>query len=192
MNEIKSISVLCGCESGNNPEFEKMARELAVAMINRDISLVFGGGNKGLMKVIADEFGKHEKTVIGVIPQEYVSHGIRHPCATETIIAKSMSERINTMKQLSDGFIALPGGFGTVCELFEVIYAVRLGILSKPCGVLNIYSFYDSLINFLDQNVENEFLNQSHRDILISSDNPDDLLDAFDRYEPVVFPRIWV
>jgi len=192
MNEIKSICVFCGSSSGRKPEFVTAAKEMALEMVHRNIDLVFGGGNDGLMKVVADEFVKHGKKTIGVIPQEYVDNGVEHPNITKMVITKSMVERMDVMKQLSDGFIALPGSLGSFSELFNVLYSIRLGNMSKPCAVLNTASFYNHLLKFLDESVDNGFLNQKQRDILISSDKPNEILNAFNNYEPFIFPRRWV
>jgi hypothetical protein len=192
MSSIKTICVFCGSGYGGKQEIIDATRELSNAMIRKEMALVFGGGNDGLMKALADVFMEHKKTVIGVIPQEYVDKNREYPNMTELITTKDMAERTNVMIEKSDGFIILPGGYGTVNELFTVLYSSRMGKITKPCAVLNVSSFYDYLIKFLDESVKNGLLGKTPRKVLFSSDNPNTILEYFENYEPIVIESKWV
>jgi len=192
MGSIKSICVFCGSGYGDKQEIIDAAKKLSKAMINRNMNLIFGGGNDGLMKVLADEFIMNNKTAIGVIPQEYVNKNREYPNMTELITTKDMTYRTEVMMNLADGFIVLPGGYGTINELFTVLFSARMGKIAKPCAVLNIASYFDYLLKFLDESVKFGLLGQSPRKVLFSSDNPDNILEYFDNYEPIVITSKWV
>ena len=192
MGSIKSICVFCGSGFGGNKEILDAAIRLSRAMISRDMNLVFGGGNDGLMKVIADEFMKYNKTVIGIIPQEYVDMNREYPNMTELITTKNMADRTGVMIDFADGFIILPGGYGTLNELFTVLFSLRMGRITKPCAVLNTASYFDYLLKFLDECVKNGLLGKSPRSVLFSNDNPDTILEYFVNYEPIVITSKWV
>lgn len=189
MYKLKSVCVYCGSGFGEDPAFLQSAINLAQAMIARDIELVYGGANKGLMKAIADEFIKHRKKVTGVIPKSFVDMGLAHENITETLITETMTERRTKIMEISDGFIALPGGIGTFREILETLSFTQLDILRKPCGVLNVSSFYDSMIQFLDHCVLSGFATKESRDILFVSDNPNELLDSFFAYDADIMPK---
>jgi len=192
LNKINSICIFCGSGYGGKQEIIDIAKELSIAMIHKDINLIFGGGNDGLMKAIADEFRKKDKSVIGVIPQEYVDKNREYPNITELITTKTMAERTEIMINLADGFIVLPGGYGTINELFTVLFSARMGKITKPCAVLNIASYFDYLLRFLDESVKIGLLGQSPRNVLFSSENPDTILEYFVNYEPIIIPSKWV
>ena len=151
-------------------------------LVERDLGLVYGGGNVGLMKVIADtvlELGGH---VTGVIPDSLVSREVAHRGLSDLRIVQSMHERKAMMAELSDGFIAMPGGIGTMEEFFEVLSWAQLGIHRKPCGLLNTGGYYDPLIEFLDHAVEHDFLKQKHRSLLILAREPPEILSRFEAF----------
>jgi len=190
MNSIKSICIFCGTNFGIDIEYTKQTQQLAKAMINRNISLVFGGGSAGLMKTIADEFVLNKKEVIGVIPQRYISNKVAHSGMTKVLMADDMDDRMDKMVQLADGFIVLPGGLGTYSELFNVIYSIRMGEINKPCAVYNIAGFFDSVLKFMEQSVNAVFLEMRHKEILFSCDNPDAILEFMENYDPPVIPLL--
>jgi uncharacterized protein (TIGR00730 family) len=181
---MKTICVYCGSSSGKNPEYRKAARALATAMVARDIGLVYGGADVGLMGEIANEVLAHGGRVTGIIPQSLIDKEVSHQGLTRLHIVDSMHARKALMAELSDGFIALPGGLGTLEELFEVLTWSQLGFHNKPCGLLNIKQYYDGLAQFLDHAMQEEFIKPSHRDMLINAHSPSQLLDQMANYEP--------
>ena len=175
------ICVFTGSRQGSRPEYTQAAQQLGSALVNRGYGLVYGGGNVGLMSVIADtvlEFGGH---VTGVIPDSLVSQEVAHRGLSDLRIVQSMHERKAVMAELSDGFIAMAGGIGTMEEFFEVLSWAQLGIHRKPCGLLNTSGYYDHLIRFLDSAVDQGFLKAKHRSLLILANEP---LQLLNRLEP--------
>ncbi|ENV00566.1 TIGR00730 family protein [Acinetobacter variabilis] len=146
---MKSIAVFCGSAMGNSKNFKEQAQALGESIANRGITLVYGGGRAGLMGVVADSALNAGGTVIGVIPQNLVDAELAHPLLTELHVVKNMHERKTKMSDLADAFIALPGGVGTLEEIFEQLTWGQLGLHQKPCAFLNIHGFYDELLNFL-------------------------------------------
>jgi len=177
------ICVFTGSKTGERPEYRAAARQAARQLVERGYGLVYGGGNVGLMGVIADaalECGGH---VTGVIPDALVSQEVAHRGLSELRVVQSMHERKAVMADLSDGFIAMPGGIGTMEEFFEVLSWAQLGLHNKPCGLLNIGGYYDHLIRFMNHAVDQEFLKPKHRELLLVEEEPDRLLD---RFEPII------
>lgn len=170
--------VFCGSSPGARPEYTTAARDLGVALADRGIELVYGGAHVGLMGVVADAARQAGGHVIGVIPRDLAEFDVAHKELPDLRVVGTMHERKSLMADLSDGFIALPGGLGTFEELFEALTWTQLGLQSKPCGVLNVGGYFDPLIALLDRAVEERFLKPVHRAILQVSKNPDDLLDA--------------
>ena len=160
-------------------------------MLNKDINLIYGGGKTGLMRVIADEYIKRGKVPIGVIPKEYAD-GKPNNSGVKMIVTNSRDERLKTMIQLSDGFIALPDSIGTFREIITVLYYIYTGVILKPCAILNSASFYNPLIEFLDNGVKEGFLSKKHRKILIVGDNPESLLETFENYESAIPAKQWI
>ena len=189
MSELKSICVYCGSSKGDNECFTQSAIDLARAMIAKDIDLVYGGTNKGLMKIMADEFIKHRKTVTGIISQSFVDMGLVHPNITKTVIVDTITERRKKLIDFSDGFIAMSGGIGTLREIFELLSFTQLDILKKPCGILNTASFYDLMIQFLEHCKEMGFIMEEHSDILLVDDNPNNLLNRLLKYDVKNIPK---
>jgi uncharacterized protein (TIGR00730 family) len=182
IHPTKRICVFIGSRHGSQPEYADAARQLSRELVERNYGLVYGGGNVGLMKVIADtvlELGGH---VTGVIPDSLVSKEVAHRGLSELRIVQSMHERKAMMAALSDGFIALPGGIGTMEEFFEVLSWAQLGIHCKPCGLLNTGGYYDRLVEFLDHAVEHDFLKPKHRSLLIMANEPPDILSRFEAF----------
>jgi uncharacterized protein (TIGR00730 family) len=177
-----SICVFTGSRHGSRPEYSDAARQLGRELVARNYGLVYGGGNVGLMKVIADTVLDLEGRVTGVIPESLVSKEVAHRGLSDLRIVKSMHERKATMAELSDGFIALPGGIGTMEEFFEVLSWAQLGIHGKPCGLLNTGGYYDHLIQFLDHAVGHGFLKPKHRSLLILANQPPEMLSRFEAF----------
>jgi hypothetical protein len=169
---------------GASETYAAGARELAAEMVRRDVALVYGGGNIGLMGVIADEVMRLGGRATGVIPQALMQREVGHHGLTELHVVKDMHERKALMAELSDGFIAMPGGFGTLEELFEVTTWCQLGLHAKPIGLLNIDGFYDGLITFRDHMVQQAFVRGEHAALLMHAPRASSLLDQFDSYEP--------
>lgn len=179
---MRRICVFTGSRDGSHPGYAEAARQLGRELVERNYGLVYGGGNVGLMKIIADtvlDLGGH---VTGVIPDSLVSKEVAHRGLSDLRIVQSMHERKAMMAALSDGFIALPGGIGTMEEFFEVLSWAQLGIHRKPCGLLNAGGYYNRLIEFLDHAVEHDFLKPKHRSLLILADEPPEILSRFEAF----------
>lgn len=181
---LKSICVFCGSKNGNNPSYEKQAKMLGLLMAEQKIDLVYGGGSIGLMGVIADSVLENKGSVFGVIPKFLAELEIEHRSVTELFIVSSMHERKQKMEQLSDGVIAMPGGFGTLEELAEILTWAQLGLVQKPIGLLNANGYYKPLIQLLDNMVKEGFLSKENRSLLIVSDNPESLLKMMTQFKP--------
>jgi uncharacterized protein (TIGR00730 family) len=175
---MKSICVYCGANAGVSPLYAEAARALGRALVARDLSLVYGGGNVGLMGIIADEVLRVGGEVTGVIPTALVEREVGHTGLTRQFIVKDMHERKAMMAELSDGFIAMPGGMGTLEELFEMLTWSQLGIHAKPIGLLNVDGFYDSLVGFISHATAQGFIRPQHAALLRSSADPQELLRA--------------
>ncbi|MPZ75587.1 MAG: TIGR00730 family Rossman fold protein [Deltaproteobacteria bacterium] len=179
---VAKICVFTGSRQGVRSQYAAAARQLGAALVERGYGLVYGGGNVGLMTVIADavlELGGH---VTGVIPDSLVTKEVAHQGLSDLRIVRSMHERKAVMAELSDGFIAMPGGIGTLEEFFEVLSWAQLGIHGKPCGLLNTSGYYDQLIQFLDYAVDQDFLKPKHRSLLILENGPAELLRRFEAF----------
>ena len=181
---MNSICVFCGSNFGNDPAYREAARSLGATLAAKGISLVYGGGNVGLMGVVADAALEAGGEVVGVIPEALVEREIAHERLTKLHVVSSMHERKALMSDLSDGFIALPGGSGTLEEFFEVLTWAQLGEHRKPCGLLNVAGYYDPLLTVFDHMVEKGFLAEKHRSIVQVRQTPEDMLDALHQYVP--------
>ncbi|MEL7268990.1 MAG: TIGR00730 family Rossman fold protein [Bacteroidota bacterium] len=180
---MKRIAVFCGSSSGTEVIFEKEAQTLGQTFAKENIDLVYGGANVGLMGALANATLSGGGNVIGVIPTFLKSKEIAHLGLTELHIVASMHERKTKMNDLCDGAIALPGGFGTLEELFEMLTWGQLGLHQKPVGLLNVNGFYDELIQLMDTMVEKGFLKEVYRKLVLISNNPNDLLAQMRTYE---------
>ncbi len=160
----------------------KMAEKLGHGLIKHDLELVYGGADVGLMGKVADAVLKSGGSVIGVIPKSF-AHRVSHQGLTELHIVESMHERKSMMFDLSDGFIALPGGFGTLEEIAELLTWAQLGLSKKPCGIINVNKYFDTLLSFLDGAVAEGFMKQEHRDMLLVEESPEELLDKLYTYK---------
>lgn len=182
---MKRICVFCGSNAGARPEYAGAARELASLLAERRIGVVYGGGNVGLMGVLADAMLAAGGEVIGVIPASLVAREVAHHGVSELRVVQTMHERKALMNELSDGFVALPGGFGTLDEFFEILTWSQLGIHGKPCGLLNIAGYYDDLMLMLDRAVAEKFLRPAHRDLVITDTDAGRLLGRLAAFVPV-------
>ena len=174
------ICVFTGSSRGTRPEYAETARKLGHLLVERGYGLVYGGGNIGLMSVIADAVLEQRGQVIGVIPESLVDKELAHRGLSELRIVKSMHERKAVMAELSDGFMGLPGGIGTLEEFFEVLSWAQLSLHDKPCGLLDARGYYQHVIRFLDHAVDQGFLKPKHRSLLIVEDEPLRLLERFE------------
>lgn len=174
---LRRICVFCASSSGTRPEFDTAVRQLAGEIVERHLTLVYGGARVGLMGLLADSVLARGGQVIGVIPRALVEREIAHTGLTELRIAESMHERKAAMAALSDAFIALPGGFGTFEEFCEVVTWTQLGLHAKRCGLLNVAGFYDPLLSLFDRAVADGLLKAQNRAIVASSADPAALLD---------------
>ena len=181
---VRRLCVFCGSSAGRDPAYRQLAEALGRTLAERGIGLVYGGGRVGLMGALADAAMAAGGEVIGVIPQALLDREIGHPGLTELRVVDSMHERKALMAELAGGFVALPGGIGTLEELFEVWTWAQLGLHAKPCGVLDADGFYAPLLGFLDHLVEAGFVWPAHRAMLVSAATPDTLLSAFEAYQP--------
>lgn len=188
---MTKICVFCGSSMGSDPVFQETAREVAEYFVANDISLVYGGANVGLMKILADIMMENNKEVIGVMPQSLVDKEVAHDNITELIVVDSMAERKQKMVELSDYFIALPGGFGTLDELSEVMTLNQLRICDKPVGILNINGYFDKLLDFIDHSVEAGFVRPEYRRNLMNSASIKELVDKLQQYEPLSMTK-WI
>lgn len=173
------ICVFTGSRHGANREYAQAAKQLGRELIAHGYGLVYGGGNVGLMTVIADSVLELKGHVTGVIPNSLVSKEVAHFGLSDLRMVDSMHERKALMAELSDGFIAMPGGIGTMEEFFEVLSWAQLGLHEKPCGLLNVAGYYDPLIQFLDHAVEQDFIKPKHRALMVVESDPGRLLDRF-------------
>jgi uncharacterized protein (TIGR00730 family) len=181
---MSRICVFAGSSPGARSEYAAATRGLASALVERGHELVYGGGNVGLMGVLADSVLARGGRVVGVIPEALVALEVAHHGLSELRVVASMHERKAVMSDLSDAFVALPGGLGTLEELFEVLTWAQLGLHAKPCALLNVAGYFDGLLTFLDRAVEERFLRSEQRALLIGADAPDALLRRIEAYRP--------
>lgn len=181
---MRRLCVFCGSSAGRDPAFAAAAVSVARALAGRDLGVIYGGGRVGLMGALADAALAAGGEVIGVIPRALMEREIGHEGLTALHVVDTMHERKALMADLSDGFIALPGGAGTLEELFEVFTWAQLGLHGKPCGLLDVLGYYDALTRFLDHAVEQGFLGADSRAMLLVDEDLERLLDRMAAYEP--------
>ena len=182
---MKSICVYCGSNFNGDPVLRTAIENLAQAMTDQNIALVYGGGSVGVMGVIADEVLKRNGKVTGVIPQFLLDKEVGHKSLSQMIVTDNMHERKQTMADLSDGFIVLPGGFGTLEEFFEVLTWLQLGLHGKAIGVLNVGGFYDPLFAQMEVMVQHHFLKPANRDLVFNESDPFVLIDKMSKFDAV-------
>jgi hypothetical protein len=191
VSEIRKLAVFCGSSPGARPSYLEGARAFGKLLAERGIGVVYGGSNVGLMAAIANEVTDNLGEVIGVIPHALVQREVANTSLADLRIVGSMHERKALMVELCDGFVALPGGIGTLEEFFEVWTWAQLGMHDKPCGLLNIAGYFDPLLAFVDRAVDEKFVRPVHRSMVIVEEDAERLLDRFADYEP---PRVakWI
>jgi uncharacterized protein (TIGR00730 family) len=178
---MRRISVFCGSSAGRRPDYAEAATRLGQLLAERGLGLIFGGGHVGLMGILADAVLDAGGEVIGVIPQALVDRELAHQRLTELHVVATMHQRKALMADLADAFVALPGGFGTADELFEIVTWAQLGIHAKPIGLLNVAGYFDPLLAWIDHCVAEDFLRATHREFLSISGHPSELLEALGR-----------
>jgi uncharacterized protein (TIGR00730 family) len=188
---MRRLCVFCGSSLGNQVAYSDAAEAMGALIAKRGLGLVYGGGNVGLMGVIADAVIDNGGEVIGVIPQALADREIANTRITELHVVDSMHTRKAMMAELADGFVAMPGGVGTFEEFFEVVTWTQLGVHRKPCGLLNVNGFYTPLAAFIDQAVSEGFIKPVHRAAIVVDDNPERLLDTL---STIVLPDVpkWI
>jgi uncharacterized protein (TIGR00730 family) len=188
---IRTLCVFCGSSMGRQPLYAEHAARLAGYLLSEKITLVYGGANVGLMGVLADTMLAGGGKVIGVMPKSLVEREVAHDNLSEMHIVEGMQERKALMADLSDAFIALPGAYGTMDELFEVLTWNQLGIINKPIGLLNLDGFFNPLLKMLDHAVAEKFLRPEHRDLLLTGEDIVQLIDDLEKYQPVIAEK-WI
>ena len=191
MSEIRRLAIFCGSNPGARTEYVEAARSLGTLLCERSIGVVYGGSSVGLMAALADTMLENGGDIIGVIPRMLVEREVANSALSDLRIVESMHERKALMAELADGFMALPGGIGTLEEFFEVWTWGQLGMHDKPCGLLNVAGYFDGLLEFLDRAVTEKFVRDVHRRMVVVESDPSDLLARFEAYEP---PRVvkWI
>jgi uncharacterized protein (TIGR00730 family) len=188
---MKALCVYCGSNPGHREIYAAAAEALGRLLAARAIGLVYGGAAKGLMGRLADAVLAAGGEVQGIIPHSLMKKEIAHPSVTKLHVVNSMHERKALMAELSDGFVALPGGFGTLEEIIEIVTWAQLGFHEKPCGLLNVDGFFTYLLAYLERAEAEGFLKPEHRRMLVVEANPEALLNAFERYRATAVEK-WV
>jgi len=191
VSDIRRLAVFCGSNPGARPEYIQAARSFGKLLAERGIGIVYGGSNVGLMAALADAISDDLGDIIGVIPRMLVEREVANKALSDLRVVESMHERKALMAELADGFVALPGGIGTLEEFFETWTWGQLGMHTKPCGLLNVAGYFDPLLAFLDRAVAEKFVRDVHRAMVVVESDPAVLLARFEAYEP---PRVvkWV
>jgi uncharacterized protein (TIGR00730 family) len=182
--QMNRICVFCGTNTGSRPDYGAAARELGRILAEQGIELVYGGASVGIMGELADSVHEHGGHVTGIIPQQLMEKEVAHTGIANLIVVASMHQRKSQMADMSDGFIALPGGIGTLEGFFEILTWSQLGIHAKPSGILNVAGYFDGLTRFLDHAVKEGFLTEEHRSAIIMETEPGRLLERMQAYTP--------
>jgi uncharacterized protein (TIGR00730 family) len=189
---MRRLCVFCGSSTGSRPEYQDVARRLGEVLAGRGVGLVFGAGHVGLMGVLADAVLRGGGEAVGVIPQALVDKELAHRGLTALHVVATMHQRKALMADLADGFAALPGGYGTADEFFEILTWAQLGLHAKPIGLLNVAGFFDPLLAWVDRCVGDGFLRPEHRELLRTSSDPAELLEALLSYTPASPTPKWI
>ncbi|MDF1795580.1 MAG: TIGR00730 family Rossman fold protein [Coxiellaceae bacterium] len=191
MNTAKKITVFCGSSKGINDAYAQAAKQLAAALCNNHLSLVYGGATVGIMGILADAVLQHGGEVTGVIPESMVDIEISHQGLTELFVVQTMHERKAKMSDISDGFILFPGGAGSLDEFFEIFTWLQLGYHNKPCAILNINGYYDPILNFIDHAINEGFMKQAHKDAILVDTSPENLVLSLLGFTPTLDEK-WI
>jgi len=186
---MRRVLVFCGSSPGRLPDYVEGARELGAELAARGLGLVYGGGRVGIMGAVADAVLAAGGDVVGVIPRVLAEREIAHTGVTDLRVVETMHERKALMESLADGVIALPGGFGTLEELFEIVTWAQLGIHAKPIGLLNVAGYWDQLLTFIDHVVDERFVRPEHREALLVADSPAELIARMEDYQPIAVDK---
>ncbi|HEX6749303.1 MAG TPA: TIGR00730 family Rossman fold protein [Longimicrobium sp.] len=181
---LRRVCVFCGSNPGGRPDYAAAAREMGRVLVERGLGLVYGGGNVGLMGIVADTVLAGGGEVVGVIPEALMAREVGHAGLTELHVVRTMHERKAMMADRADAFVAMPGGFGTFEEFCEVLTWSQLGFHPKPCGLLNVAGYYDPLLALFDRGAEEGFIPPQHRALVIEETDPARLLDRFAAFRP--------
>ena len=188
---MKKICIFCGSSMGYNPVYREKATELGRALADRQCELLYGGGSVGLMKIIADVMLENHCKVIGTITQHLMDMEVGYKDISELIVVDSMSERKKILEDMADGFIAMPGGLGTMDEFFETFVLSQLRVFDKPVALYNVNNFYDDIIRFINHAANEGFVRKEHAEGLIVSDDPKELLEKMEQFQPTDVKK-WV
>jgi uncharacterized protein (TIGR00730 family) len=189
---MQRVCVFCGSSAGTRPEYAEATRRFGEALAGRGLGLVYGGGHVGLMGELADAVLAAGGEAVGVIPQALVDKELAHSGLTEMLVVGTMHQRKALMADKSDAFVALPGGYGTLDETFEILTWAQLGLHGKPVGLLNVASFFDPLLAWVKHAVSEGFIKSQHLDLFIVATNPEALLDALARHKPAPQAPKWI
>jgi uncharacterized protein (TIGR00730 family) len=189
---VKRVCVFCGSSAGLRPDYADTARALARELVRRRLAIVYGGGSVGLMGILADAALAEGGEVIGVIPRGLASRELLHTGVTELRVVESMHERKATMAELSDAFVALPGGLGTLEETLEVLTWSQLGIRRKPVALLNVRGYWDALLRLLTHAADEGFVRREYLGLLLTADAPATLLDRLAAWQAPGLPQAWL
>ena len=188
---MKKICIFCGSSMGFDPIYKEKAAELGRVLADNGCELLYGGGSVGLMKIIADVMMERHCKVTGTITKHLLDMRVGHPDIDELIVVDSMAERKKILEDMADGFIALPGGIGTMDEFFEAYVLSQLRVFDKPVALFNVNGYYDDIIRFIDKAAKEGFVRKEHAENLIVSDDPKDLLEKMERFQPTDVKK-WV
>ncbi len=188
---MKRICVFCGSNKGTNEAYADAARRMGAVLVDRGLGLVYGGGAVGLMGIIADAVLERGGEVIGVIPDSLFAKEVGHAGLTQLHLVRTMHERKALMADYADGFIAMPGGFGTLDEFCEIVTWAQLGLHRKPCGMLNVEGYFDPFLGLVDTAIRDGFIRSEHKGLMLVEREPDALLDAFHRFHSPDLPK-WI
>jgi uncharacterized protein (TIGR00730 family) len=189
---VQRACIFCGSSPGARPQYTEATEDFGRLLVENGITLVYGGASVGLMGRLADTVLSEGGEAVGVMPRALVEREIAHLGLTDLHVVDSMHERKALMADLSDAFVALPGGLGTLDELFEVYTWAQLGMHRKPCGLLNVEGYYQHVAGFLDHAVAERFVREEHRDMLIVEDEPEAMLDRLRDFDPAALTPKWI
>jgi uncharacterized protein (TIGR00730 family) len=187
---MRRVCVFCGSSNGKRPEYVEVAGELGQYLVENKLGLVYGGAQIGMMGALANAVLKGGGEVIGVIPKLLLKKEVAHQSVTELRVVESMHQRKALMERLSDAFIALPGGIGTFEELLEIMTWAKLGLHQKPIGLLNISNYFAPLIAMIDRSIEEGFMKDPYRELLLVGKSPEDLFHQFRNFAPLQVPKL--